>query len=32
MASFFTNFPLDETIKVRIDELLKPEMTISSLN
>ena len=32
MNSLFTNAPLDETIKVCIDELSKSEMTISVFN
>ena len=30
--SLFTNVPLDETIKICIDELFKSEMTVSGLN
>ena len=30
--SIFTNVPLDETIKICIDELFKSEMTVSGLN
>ena len=30
--SLFTNVPLDETIKIYIDELFKSEMTVSGLN
>ena len=30
--SLFTNVPLDETIKICIDELLKSDMTVSGLN
>ena len=29
MDSLFTNVPLDETIKICIDELFKSEMTVS---
>ena len=30
--SFFTNVPLDETIKICINELFKSEMAVSGLN
>ena len=30
--SLFTNVPLDETIKICIDELFKSEMTVSEIN
>ena len=30
--SLFTNIPLDETIKICIDEVFKSEMTVSGLN
>ena len=32
MDSLFTNVPLDETIKICIDELIKSEMTVSGPN
>ena len=32
MDSLFTNVPLDETIKICIDELFKSEMTVCGLN
>ena len=30
--SLFTNVPLDESIKICIDELFKSDMTVSGLN
>ena len=30
--SLFTNVPLDETVKICIDELFKSDMTVSGLN
>ena len=30
--SLFTNVPLDDTIKICIDQLFKSEMTVSGLN
>ena len=30
--SIFTNVPLDETVKICIDELFKSKMTVSGLN
>ena len=32
VESLFTNVPLDETIKICIDQLFKFEMTVSGLN
>ena len=32
MDSLFTNVPLDETIKICIDELFKSKVTVSGLN
>ena len=32
LDSLFTNVPLDETIKICIDQLFKSEMTVSGLN
>ena len=32
VESLFTNFPLDETIKIYIDQLFKSEMNVSGLN
>ena len=32
VESLFTNVPLDETVKICIDELFKSDMTVSGLN